>query len=72
VVVVEEEAEVDGHQVVVVEVALLDAMEVLVVAGLHLMTVQEVLEIDMALQVVYLLQMVEAIIQNILVANFKI
>jgi hypothetical protein len=42
VVVVEEEAEVDGHQVVVVEVALLDAMEVLVVAGLHLMTVQEV------------------------------
>jgi hypothetical protein len=61
VVVVVEEAEVDVHQVVV-EVALLDAMEVLVVADHHHMIAQEVLVvIDMALLVVYLLQMVEAI-----------
>ena len=61
VVVVEEEAEVDVHQVVV-EVALLDAMEVLLVADHHHMTAQEVLVTAMALLVVYLLRMVEAII----------
>lgn len=53
--------EVDAHLVVVVEVAQLVEMEVLVLADLHLMTVREVLVIDMVLQVVYLLQMVEAI-----------
>lgn len=56
-----EEAEVDGHLVVVEEVALLDGMEDLVVADLPLTTGQEVLVIDMAHQVVYLLQMVEVI-----------
>ena len=60
-VVVEEEAEVDVHQVVV-EVALLDAMEVLLVADHHHTTAQEVLVTAMALLVVYLLRMVEAII----------
>lgn len=54
-------AEVDVLQVVVVEVGLLVAMVDLVLADLLHMTVQEVLEIAMVLQVVFLLPTVEAI-----------
>lgn len=52
--------EVDVHLGVAVEVGQLVEMEDLVLADLHLMTVQEDLVIDMVLQVVYLRQMVEA------------